>query len=386
MSAITIYLTDNVVGTLTQLGGSYSFEYSQQWLTNGFELGPDVPLAQGRQYSAEAFGFIEDASPDRWGRTLLLRETRTRLKRQKQPARTLTTLDYFLAVSDVSRMGAVRAWQKDAFQAEGDGVPPMIQLGKLLRASEKVQSGEYDDESIHLLLAPGSSLGGARPKASVRDAQGNLYIAKFPKNDDEYSVERWEFIALELARRAGCCVAEARLEHLDGQVILMSKRFDRAGDTRIHFSSAMNLLALRDGQHSSYAEIADLMQQIGGDPKELFRRMVINIMINNVDDHLRNHGFLRADRGWELSPTYDINPISKFEKAPLLSTAIIPEEFEASVEIAVDNCEFFNLRSAEAAHICEEARCAVATWPEVARAAGATKREIEAVESAFSVS
>lgn len=380
---IAIHLGDSVVGTLEQHGKSYSFEYSGKWRKHGFELGPDVPLAQGRQYSAEAFGFIEDASPDRWGRTIILRETRTRMNREKQVPRALTSLDYFLRVSDVSRMGALRAFQGGAFQAEGEGVPPTLHLGKLLVASKKYQSGSYDDETMRLLLAPGSSLGGARPKASVRDAHGNLYIAKLPKNDDEYSVERWEFIALQLARLAGCTVAEAHLEDIEGHPVLLSKRFDRRGDTRIHFSSAMNLLKLRDGQRSSYAQIADLMQQIGGDPQELFRRMILNILINNVDDHLRNHGFLRGRKGWELSPAYDINPISRFEKAPTLSTAIVPEEFEANVDIAKENCELFNLTPAQAALICDEVRGAVTNWPKVAKKAGATKREIEAVESAF---
>jgi len=385
MSAITIHLKDSVVGTLEKQGGSYAFEYSEHWQEDGFELGPDVPIAQGRQYSAEAFGFIEDASPDRWGRTILLRETRARMKKQKQAPRALTTLDYFLGVSDVSRMGALRGLSDGAFQAEGGSVPPLIHLEKLLRASNRYQSGDYDDETLQLLLAPGSSLGGARPKACVRDAQGNLYVAKFPKNDDEYSVERWEFIALSLARRAGCKVAEARLEDIDGQLVLLSKRFDRDGETRIHFSSAMNLLGLRDGERSSYAEIADLMQQIGGDPIELFRRMIVNIMINNVDDHLRNHGFLRGKNSWELSPAYDINPISKFEKSPTLSTAIVPDEFDANVDIAIENHDFFNLTCAQATVICAEVRDAVATWPDVARKTGATKREIEAVESAFHI-
>ncbi len=380
---ITIHEGGRVVGELEQIGGSYSFEYSDEWLQHGFALGPDVPLSRGRHYRQDAFGFMEDASPDRWGRTILLRETRARSKREKLTPRALTSLDYFLGVSDVSRMGALRAYSDGAFRAESDGVPPMIHLGKLLAASTKYQAGDYDDETLRVLLAPGSSLGGARPKASVRDASGNLYIAKFPKNDDEYSVERWEFVALEIARRAGCEVADARLENVDGQPVLLSKRFDRAGEERIPFSSAMNLLGLRDGDRSSYAEIADLMQQVGGDPAELFRRMIVNIALNNVDDHLRNHGFLRRGPGWELSPAYDINPISRFEKAPTLSTAIVPGAFEASVELAWESCGFFNLTLARAREISDEVRAATATWLDVARRARATGREIEVVESAF---
>lgn len=380
---IAIHAGSRLVGELQQIGGSFSFEYSDEWLQHGFALGPDVPLSPGRHYRAEAFGFVEDASPDRWGRSILLRETRARSKREKFTPRALTSMDYFLGVSDVSRLGALRAYSDGAFRAESGGVPPMIHLRKLLEASTKYQAGDYDEEVLQVLLAPGSSLGGARPKASVRDAGGNLYIAKFPKNDDEYSVERWEFVAMEIARRAGCVVADARLENVDGCPVLLSRRFDRDGDERIPFSSAMNLLGLRDGDRSSYAEIADLMQRVGGDPTELFRRMIVNISINNVDDHLRNHGFLRRGAGFELSPAYDINPISRFEKAPSLSTAIVPGAFEASVELAWEACEFFNLTLTRARQIVDEVRTATRTWLEVARKAGATSREIEVIESAF---
>lgn len=371
------------VGTLSEEGNSCSFRYSEEWLAQGFELGPDLPLSRGRQFSRNSFGFIQDASPDRWGRTLILRETRARTKKTKQKARALTAMDYFLAVHDESRMGALRARRGDEYLASGDGVPPLIHLSKLLRASEKYQSGEYDDQTLALLLAPGSSLGGARPKASIRDARGDLYMAKFPKSEDTYSVERWEFIAFQLARRAGCGVAEARLENVDGHLVLLSKRFDRQDAARIHFSSAMNLLDLTDSDKSSYAEIADMMQRIGGDPKQLFRRMLVNIRINNVDDHLRNHGFLRSGKEWSLSPVYDINPMSKFEKAPMLSTAIVPGEFEASTERAIDSAEFFNLKKEDAKAICDEVDAAILSWPLLAEQAGATRREIDELESAF---
>ncbi len=371
------------VGTLTEEGNSQSFMYSDEWRAHGFELGPDLPLTRGRLFSQTTFGFVEDASPDRWGRNIILRERRARLKKARQAARTLSALDYFVAVSDESRMGAIRVREGQEYLAAGDGVPPLIHLGKLLQASEKYQAGEYDDETLALLLAPGSSLGGARPKASVRDIQGVLYIAKFPKSDDTYSVERWEFIALELARRAGCDVASARLETVDGRLVLLSRRFDRQGNERIPFSSAMNLLGLKDGDKSSYAEIADLMQRTGGKPNELFRRIVLNIAINNVDDHLRNHGFLREKKQWALSPVYDINPMSKFEKAPTLSTAIIPDHFETTRDIAIDNAEYFDLTKERAKAICDEVEAAVKTWPDVAKMAGATRQEIDEVESAF---
>lgn len=371
------------LGTLSEHGSSYSFEYSAEWLAQGFELGPDVPLSRGRQFSRRSFGFMEDASPDRWGRTLILRETRARRKKLKQPARTITAMDYFLRVQDESRMGAIRVRDDHGVLDSEGGVPPMIHLGKLVRASEKYQAGEYDDETLALLLAPGSSLGGARPKASVRDVRGDLYVAKFPKADDTYSVERWEFVALQLARRAGCRVAEAHLQDVDGRLVLLSKRFDRRGETRVHFASAMNLLGLEDGQRSSYAAIADLMQRVGGDPRELFRRMVVNISLNNVDDHLRNHGFLWNAKQWELSPLYDVNPISRFEKAPMLSTAIVPEAFDADRQLAVDSAAYFDLTKRAAQAICDEVGSAVQTWQQVAQTAGAPRQEIDELESAF---
>jgi len=200
---------------------------------------------------------------------------------------------------------------------------------------------------------------------------------------DETAVANVSAWVLELARRAGCRVAEARLEKVDGQIILLSRRFDRSGKHRIHFSSAMNLLGLTDGDRSSYAEIADLMQRTGGDPVELFRRMVVNISINNVDDHLRNHGFLRSGGSWELSPAYDVNPISKFEKAPQLCTAVVPDAFEASTELAIENAELFNLDKPGAKAICEEVAAAVGMWRSVAQSVGAPRREVEAIESAF---
>lgn len=370
------------VGTLTEEGNSCAFEYSDEWLSRGFEMGPYVPLSRGRQYTRPSFGFLEDASPDRWGRTIILRETRARMKKEKRAPRALTTMDHFLRVSDESRMGAIQARRGDASLASGGGVPPMIELARLLRASARYQTGDYDDATLALLLAPGSSLGGARPKASVRDVRGDLYIAKFPKPDDSYSVERWEYVALKIAERAGCRVADASLETVDGNVVLLSKRFDRKADHRVHFSSAMNLLGLTDGDRSSYADIADTMQRTGGDPQELFRRMIV-IMINNVDDHLRNHGFLWNGKQWDLSPAYDVNPISRFEKSPMLCTAILPGQFEASTELAIEGAEYFNLTKSAARSICEEVSMAVGTWRQVAQSAGAPRHEIDEVESAF---
>lgn len=388
MVEVNLELGDTLVGTLYADRGTMALAYSAGWMTGGFALGPDVPLGPGRQYR-QSFGFVEDASPDRWGKTLILREAKARARREKSAPRTLDNIDYFLRVSDVGRAGALRAVQEGEYVSGKHDVPPLVSLGKLLHASAAYQTGDYDDDVLTLLMAPGSSLGGARPKATVKDVSGDLYMAKFPRNDDQYSVERWEYIALELAKKAGINCAEARLETVDGKLVLLSKRFDRRGEARVHFASAMNLLELKDGAASSYAEIADLIQREGEEPqdsRELFRRLVFNIMINNVDDHLRNHGFLRGKRGWVLSPAYDVNPISKAEKAPRLATAIVDDDFNADVQTAIDAATFFGLTQADAQETCDQVHAAVSTWRQTAEAAGAPRREILELEDAFLVS
>lgn len=385
MVDVVLELEGQTVGSLHADGRTLALSYSDDWVVHGYALGPDVPLVRGRQYR-QSFGFVEDASPDRWGRTLIAREARARAKREQRAPRTLGPIDYFLGVSDAGRMGALRAIVDGQYVADHLQVPPLVDLGKLLHASSAYQAGRYDDDVMALLMAPGSSLGGARPKATVCDATGVLYMAKFPRNDDEYSVERWEFIALELARAAGIRCAEARLEKVDSKLVLLSKRFDRRGERRVHVASAMNLLELKDGDRSSYAEIADLIQREGeaaADSSELFRRMIFNIAVNNVDDHLRNHAFLRGKRGWTLSPAYDLNPMSRIEKAPRLTTAIIDDAYDADLSVALDSAEFFGLSRAAAEGVIERVKEAVSGWRQTADAAGAPRREITDLQDAF---
>ncbi|NJM35127.1 MAG: HipA domain-containing protein [Rhodomicrobium sp.] len=239
-----------------------------------------------------------------------------------------------------------------------------------------------------MIFAPGSSLGGARPKASVADAVGALAIAKFPKPADDYSVEAWEHFALNLAAQAGIRTPRNELHDVGGQRVLISRRFDRMGTTRIPFLSAMSMLGAKDGERASYPEIVDALSQHGAEAKsdaeELFRRMVFNILISNVDDHLRNHGFLwRGKGGWTLSPAYDLNPVPTDLKARILTTNISLDEGTCSLDLAFDQAGFFGLSLQKAKAIAAEVGAAVSNWRNVAAAAGESRRAIDRMASAF---
>jgi len=240
---------------------------------------------------------------------------------------------------------------------------------------------------LALIFAPGSSLGGARPKASVLDVHGHLAIAKFPRADDEYSIERWEWVALQLAAAAGIDVAAAELLSVGGRDVLLSRRFDRRGEERIHLASALALLGLRDGDRASYPEIAEIVQRDGSQPQrdhvELFRRMVFNICVANVDDHLRNHGFLRTRTGWTLSPAYDINPVPTDVRARVLSTNVTPDDATGSLDAARESATYFGLSPKQADAVIAEVLSAVANWRGVARKAGASTKECARMQSAF---
>lgn len=219
-------------------------------------------------------------------------------------------------------------------------IPPLIELPRLLSAAERVLSDKESDEDLRLLLAPGSSLGGARPKASVRDRDGQLAIAKFPHEGDEIEAVLWESVALTLAGKAGINVPEWRLETVGGSPVLLLRRFARLGGTRIPFVSSMSMLGARDNEQRSYMEFVDVLRQYGGAPKEdmqmLWRRIILNILISNTDDHLRNRGFLYSDAaGWRLSPAYDLNPVPIDISPRVLSTAIDLDDASASVDLAL---------------------------------------------------
>ena len=341
---------------------SATFEYDRAWLEhpNRFSLEPALTLGPGPHHTPSGkalFGSIGDSAPDRWGRLLMRRAERRRAQREGQTPRTLLEIDFLLMVDDESRQGALRFAKTDGgpFLQEGAGrrIPPLIELPRLLSASDHVGEESETDEDLRLLLAPGSSLGGARPKASVRDRSSQLAIAKFPHKTDQTNVVLWEALALKLAAKAGIAVPEWNIESVSKKPILISRRFDRIKAGRIPFLSAMSMLGASDRETHSYLEIADALRKYGASPaadlKQLWRRMVFNVLISNTDDHLRNHGFLYDGvSGWRLSPAYDLNPVPAEIKPRILSTLIDSYDGTASLELLFSVAEYFGILKDEA--------------------------------------
>lgn len=375
-----------------------TFEYAAEWRNFGgrFSLEPGMPIGAGIHTPAagrEIFSSIGDSAPDTWGRRLMQRMERRNAEREGRMVRTLMEADYLLGVADVARMGALRFRRvgQEAFQTpleRGRGVPPFVELPRLLSVAEKVLRNEETEEDLLLLFAPGSSLGGARPKASVLDRDGHLAIAKFSKDDDDYDIGAWEQVTLTLAERAGIRVAGHRTEKVAGKTVLVSRRFDRADGRRVPFLSALAMMGLKDGDRGSYPELADLLRGHGSEPRadaiELFRRMVFNILVRNLDDHLRNHGFLwSGTKGWTLSPAYDLNPVPADLKAPILSTNISLDEGTCSIGLALGSAEYFALDQRNARAVVTEVAEAVSGWRVLAKAAGIKAAEIKRMNSAF---
>lgn len=319
------------------------------------------------------------------------RAERRRAEQEKRQVRTLMEADYLLGVADVSRLGALRFRREGESQFQtptGEGVPGLIELGRLMQVTERILRDEETDEDLRMIFAPGSSLGGARPKASVIDQHGNLAIAKFPKETDEYSIELWEFVALNLAKKAKIQTPDYELLTVADKRVLMSRRFDRANGARIPFLSALSMMALKDGDRASYPELVDVLTEHGaraqGDAHELYRRMAFNVMVSNVDDHLRNHGFLWLGKaGWSLSPVYDVNPTPVDVHARTLTTSISPDDATCDLDLVLEVAEYFGLSQEQAKAIARDVADAVATWREAASAAGARASEIKRMQSAF---
>jgi serine/threonine-protein kinase HipA len=374
-----------------------TFEYNDAWLEhpNRFSLEPALKLGPGPFHTvadAPMFGAIGDSAPDRWGRALMRRMERRRAEREKQAPRTQHEIDYLLLVDDEARAGALRFAETEGGpflrQEEGKRIPPLVELPKLLSAAEHFIEETDTDEDLQLLFAPGSSLGGARPKASVREKDGHLAIAKFPRKDDEINTVLWEAVALSLAQKAGIPVPSARLENIAEKPVLLLRRFDRDGKRRIPFLSAMSMLGAKDNETRSYLEIVDALRQHGAAPKAdmeaLWRQMVFNILISNTDDHLRNHGFLyEGSDGWRLSPAYDLNPVPTDIKPRILSTAINEEDTTASLALAMSVVRYFELDPANAGEIASQVGKAVSKWRDEAARHGINKGDIERMASAF---
>ncbi|MSR21840.1 MAG: type II toxin-antitoxin system HipA family toxin [Gemmatimonadetes bacterium] len=376
---------------------SASFEYDASWIgaAGHFALEPALRVGPGPFHTAPGralFNAIGDSAPDRWGRTLLARRERLEAKRAGRAPRTLLEIDYLLGLSDFTRQGALRFKREEdgPFLAEGgEHVPPFIELGRLMAAAERVSGDEETEEDLRLLLAPGSSLLGSRPKASVRSESGGLMIAKFNRVDDDHDVGRWEGIAMKLAGMAGLNVAPWMVEGVSGRTVFLTHRFDRLDEIRVPFLSAMSMLEAVDGQHRSYMEIADAVRMHSAsateDLQELWRRVVFTVLISNTDDHLRNHGFLYAgEQGWRLSPAYDVNPVPTDVGPRVLSTAIVEgNDRSASIDLAFDAAPHFGLEDHEARGIAEEVARAAAQWRKVARGLSASEAECDRMASAF---
>jgi serine/threonine-protein kinase HipA len=376
---------------------SATFEYDPIWLAHPerFSLEPALKLGPGPFHTPSdkpLFGAIGDSAPDRWGRVLMRRAERRRAEREGQTPRTVREIDYLLMVDDEARQGALRFAEREGgpFLAEHGPtkIPPLIELPRLLSAAERVLSDTDSDEDLRLLLAPGSSLGGARPKASVRDRDGHLAIAKFPNKGDEVNTVLWEAVALTLAEKAGIPVPAWRLEIVADRPVLLLRRFDREEGTRVPFLSAMSMLDAKDNEARSYLEFVDILRQHGAAPKEdmhaLWRRIVFSILISNTDDHLRNHGFLWAGpAGWRLSPAYDLNPVPTDIKPRVLTTAIDLDDGTASLRLALNVASYFELSEDEAHKIAGQVGQAAATWRREAKDLGLTPAEIDRMASAF---
>lgn len=388
------------VGTLHRRarrgGEAMSFEYHLAWLEDAarFSLEPALSLGRGAFIPADGsaiFGSIGDSAPDTWGRRLMQRAERRRADREGRSVRTLQELDYLLGVSDISRVGALRFRNvgEEIFQSPTSvGVPGVVELGRLLQVTERVLRDEETDEDLNVIFAPGSSLGGARPKASVVDQHGHLAIAKFPKETDEYSIELWESIALLLAERAGIRTPEHELIRVANRPVMLSRRFDRVSEARVPFLSALSMLGLRDGERGSYPELVDVLtlhgSQASDDARELYRRMTLNVLISNVDDHLRNHGFLWTGRnGWTLSPAYDLNPTPVDVRPRILTTNISLDEATCDLDLVLSVAEFFGLGLQDAKGVAKDIAKVTSTWREIAAASGASQTEIRRMASAF---
>jgi len=379
---------------------AFSFEYDKNWLKSNAQrlIDPDIQFYSGQQFpnNKENFGIFLDSMPDTWGRTLMKRREIQLAKAKGEPPKTLYDIDYLLGVYDETRMGAFR------FKLDPDGdfldndteksTPPWSTVRELQQAVVHYEN-DTDNEAINkwlkVLIAPGSSLGGARPKANILDDKKQLWIAKFPSKNDTIDKAAWEFLTHQLAINAGIEMAECKIEKVSGNFhTFFTKRFDRINQERIHFSSAMTMTGNNEdtikNQPASYLDIVAFIQNHGCNVKEnlhqLWRRIVFNIAVSNTDDHLRNHGFILSNEGWELSPAYDLNP--SIEKDGL-ALNIDMDNNALDFELAKSAGEFFRLHPSEMDNILNEVFTSVKQWKDIAHKIGISRSEQELMQAAF---
>ncbi len=380
----------------------YAFEFDCEWLRlhPNLRLSADLDPLACRRYllsGKENFGFLSDVLPDRWGHLLLMRRKELDAQKENRQPRSLSALDQLCRIDDFSRIGALR------FRYSPDGpflneetfltIPPLASLRELAHAAAEIEKSELKnslpkEKWLRQLLAPGSSLGGARPKVSVVDTDGNLWIAKFPSVNDTYDVGAWEEFAYRMARAAGIEVAESKRLTLEGKHhIFLVKRFDRNGKKRIHFASSMTLLGLSDGDGActghGYLDIVDAILEnsscVEKNLEELFRRVLFNVAIGNTDDHFRNHGFLLTAKGWTLSPAYDMNPTLNRRQSLLINGQTDASDIETLRASAKD----YMLTEDKANTIIRDVLKAMKNWEATANRLKLPNRDIEMFKSRF---
>lgn len=370
-----------------------SFAYDASWLAraDAFALAPELPLARGEIHAKRPlFDAFTDPAPDRWGQNLLRRAERARAAKEGRTPRTLFAIDFLVAVDDTTRLGAlrVRDRQRSAFLASNERpIPPLIELSKLLSATERIIADRDTENDLALVLAPGTSLGGARPKASVRDRDASLLVAKFPRQEDEWPIVRWEAAAFAMAEAAGIVVPRSRLQQVARRPVLLARRFDRDGSRRIPYISGLTALTAEDGEAHSYLELAEFLRAEGGSPsadlEQLWRRIVFSIQISNTDDHLRNHGFVRDARGWRLAPAFDLNPMPLDVRPRIHALAIDESDASGSIELAHSVASYFGVAAKRAREVLAEVERAVAKWRDIAKTCGLTRTDCDRMASAF---
>lgn len=375
---------------------TYSFAYDKEWLANHGDifLSEDLQNFPGLQYTRperDIFACFSDALPDRWGRTLLNRREQIVANEEKRSARRLSSFDYLMGIDDASRMGAFRFSKKKGGEFINIDpnlrVPPSTNVRELMHAAHEIEESEENQQLpakkwLIQLLHPGTSLGGARPKATVMDEDGKLTVAKFPSRKDDYDVALWEHFCHIMGRKAGLNVAETRIINGENHHILLSKRFDRnTVGKRIHFASALTLLGLEDGDNASsgygYTDIVDFMIQRGSNVEanleELYRRVAFYIIVGNSDDHFRNHGFLLTRKGWELSPAYDINPTLSDNQSLLINRS----SSESDLNVLLESASEYLLSHERAVLIINEIKVSMKMWQKEARRLGISQRDID---------
>lgn len=383
---------------------SYSFKYYNDWLRQygSLFLSADINNYPGQQYTQpdrDIFGCFSDALPDRWGRMLLNRREQILSTEEKRPVRKLSSFDYLMGIDDFSRMGGFR------FKESPDGefincekslrIPPLTDIRALVAASMEIEKSEEQNQLpekkwLLQLVHPGTSLGGARPKAGVMNDEGQLCVAKFPSRNDDYDVGLWEHASHLLAKMSGVTAADTSVIETGGKYhALLSRRFDRTSDgRRKHFASAMTLLGLTDGCDANtgngYLDIVDFILQnccnVEDNLRQLYRRVAFNIAIGNSDDHFRNHGFLLTPKGWTLSPAYDMNPTLNEYQALLINSTTN----RADLQVLLDSAEEYMIGREEAGHIIDEVKGGVKNWKSIATRLGISKREMDVFEQILS--